>query len=89
MLSYLNRYSINNFQVSGIVGRADLLSACLSLFVFIIYHRAATDKKISTANNLVIILCCCILSVLAMLCKEQGIMIMVKLILFTLHKKKK
>lgn len=65
------------FQVSGIVGRADLLSACLSLLVFIIYHRIAHAKQITMISNIMATSFCCILSVMAMLCKEQGLMIMV------------
>lgn len=64
--------------MSGVVGRADLLSACLSLIVFIIYCRAAKQKQISTVTNLITTIICCILSAMAMLCKEQGLMIMVK-----------
>lgn len=63
--------------MSGVVGRADLLSACLSLIVFIIYNRAAKQKQISTITNIITTIMCCILSALAMLCKEQGLMIMV------------
>lgn len=63
--------------MSGIVGRADLLSACLSLFVFIIYHRTAKAKQINTLTNIIATVFCCILSAMAMLCKEQGLMIMV------------
>lgn len=59
------------------VGRADLLSACLSLIVFIFYNRAAKAKQITTIANIITTLLCCILSALAMLCKEQGLMIMV------------
>lgn len=62
--------------VSGIVGRADLLSACLSLLVFIIYHRTAKAKQLSTLINIISTVFCCILSAMAMLCKEQGLMIM-------------
>lgn len=64
--------------MSGIVGRADLLSACLSLFVFVIYHKTAKAKQINTLANIIAIVFCCILSVMAMLCKEQGLMIVVK-----------
>jgi len=73
---YLGIYLID-LQVSGVVGRADLLSACLSLLAFIIYYRTANTKQISTTVNTIATFCCCILSVLAMLCKEQGLMIMV------------
>lgn len=73
------KYSFIDFQVSGVVGRADLLSACLSLLVFIIYHRAAKAKQITTVANIIAMLFCCILSIMAMLCKEQGLMIMVNL----------
>lgn len=59
------------------VGRADLLSAFLSLGVFIIYHRVAKAKQISSVINVLTIIFCCILSLMAMLCKEQGLMIMV------------
>ncbi|VVC24336.1 Hypothetical protein CINCED_3A015339 [Cinara cedri] len=62
--------------VSGVVGRADLLSTCISLFVFIIYQKAAKTKQITTMTNFIITLICCILSCMAMLCKEQGLMIM-------------
>lgn len=66
--------------MSGVVGRADLLSACLSLFVFMIYYKTAKTKQITTTANIIATLLCCVLSVMAMLCKEQGLMIMVKLL---------
>lgn len=70
--------------MSGIVGRADLLSACLSLFVFIIYHRTAKAKQINTLTNIIATVFCCILSAMAMLCKEQGLMIMVELFYYSI-----
>lgn len=68
--------------MSGVVGRADLLSTFLSLLVFIIYHKTAKAKKITTVANTIATLFCCILSVMAMLCKEQGLMIMVNVYFF-------
>lgn len=73
----LDTYQID-LQVSGVVGRADLLSAFLSLLTFVFYHRAANAKHITSTANAIATLFCCVLSVMAMLCKEQGLMIMVK-----------
>ncbi|XP_050432156.1 protein O-mannosyl-transferase TMTC4-like [Adelges cooleyi] len=70
-------HPVHTEVVSSVVGRADLLSACLFLLVFIIYHNAANSKTISFKVNLATSLFCCILSFIAMLCKEQGVMILI------------
>lgn len=62
-------------SVSGIVGRADVLAAVLFFLAFITYYKATTSS--TKASRTIYLLSTVILSGLSMLCKENGITILV------------
>lgn len=59
--------------VCGIVGRADLLAAMTFFLAFLCYSKSMTNQKWSY----IYVLCTVILSAISMLCKENGVTVLV------------
>lgn len=64
------------FQVVGVVGQAELLSALFALLSFMVFHYGCVNER-SLLLNISYSFASCVLSIVAMLCKEQGITIIV------------
>ncbi|XP_052088184.1 protein O-mannosyl-transferase TMTC1-like [Mytilus californianus] len=65
--------------VTGLVGRAEVLSALLFMFSFMLYAKNLRIRKFehfAHAESVLIFLVSIVCGILAMLCKEQGIMIL-------------
>ncbi|RWS11056.1 transmembrane and TPR repeat-containing protein CG4050-like protein [Dinothrombium tinctorium] len=63
-------HPVHSEAVTGVVGRAELLSTMFFLFAFHAYINATKRRSVTCWS---LILLCVILTVLATLCKEQGI----------------
>ncbi|KAK3608428.1 hypothetical protein CHS0354_035429 [Potamilus streckersoni] len=65
------------YKISGIVGRADVLTAVLFLASFLCYVRSldvpCSIKNIPVVHNMFLFVCSILLGGTAMLCKEHGI----------------
>lgn len=59
--------------VSGVVGRADLLAAITFFLAFLSYHKSITSER---CNN-IFFLATVILAGISMLCKENGVTVLV------------
>lgn len=86
-------HPIHTESVAAVVGQADMLYTLFSLKAFLLYHYALTRDKYQTDNsplsNLMYILGVSFLTVLSLLCKEQGLMTTVMCALYDilLHQK--
>jgi len=78
-------------QVAGVVGRADLLSALFCFLAFLCYAYAADDnmwvqyiqwKTFIFASRIILMFLSMLLVALALFSKEQGITIIVSIVVF-------
>lgn len=62
-------------SVSGIVGRADVLAAILFFLAFLMYHKAIISS--TKLSHMIYLISTVLLSGVSMLCKENGITVLV------------
>ena len=86
--SYYFHFQIHTEAVTGVVGRAELLSSLAYLLALVCYQKAAVRKSAQRKTRWSYVLATLVFTTVSMLCKEQGITVLAVCVVFelcTLH----